>query len=102
MKILSDGQQLEVPAPPDQAAAAVIEVRSAGEDQSAASDADIVLRGTVSRLSLEKKTNELFATILVGDLPFTVRVPFEKGQEHAIFPGKTISVRYRRDRIKWI
>ena len=102
VKILSDGQQMEVPAPPNQEAAAVIEVLSAGEDKPTISDADIVLRGTVSRLGLEKKTNQLFATILIGDLPFTVKVPFEQGQAHAIYPGKTISIRYRLDRIKWI
>jgi tungstate transport system ATP-binding protein len=102
IKILSDGQQLEVPAPPDQEAAAVIEVLSGGEDKSTTTDDNIVLRGTVSRLSLEKKTGQLSATILVGDLPFTVKVSLQQGREHTIFPGKTIFIRYRLDRIKWI
>lgn len=102
VKFLSDTQQMEVPAPPDQEAAAVIEVFSVGEDKSTDTDDDIVLRGTVSRLSLERKTGQLFATILVGDIPFTVRVSFQQSREHAVFPGQTISIRYRLDRVKWI
>ena len=102
VKILSDGQQMMVPTPPDQEAAAVIEVLSAGEDKSTATDENIVLRGTVSRLSLERKTGQLFATILVGDLPFTVRVSLQQGQAHTVFPGQTIFIRYRLAQIKWI
>jgi len=102
IKILSDGQQMEIPEPPDQAAAAVIEVLSAGEEKSTVADDDIVLRGTVSRLSLERKTGQISATILVGDLPFTVGVSFQEGTEQTIFPGKTVFIRYRLDGIKWI
>ncbi|MEJ2167377.1 MAG: ABC transporter ATP-binding protein [Desulfobacterales bacterium] len=102
VKLLSDNQQLDVPVPPDQEAAAVIELFSAGEDKPTGTDDDIVLRGTVSRLSLERKTGQLFATILVGDIPFTVRVSFQQSREHTVFPGQTISIRYRLDRVKWI
>jgi len=102
VKILSDGKQMEFPAPPNQEAAAVIEVLSAGEEKATIRDDDIVLQGTVSRLSLERKTDQLFATILVGDLPFTVGVSLEQGQEHTIYPGKTTFIRYRLDQIKWI
>ena len=101
-KILSDKQQLCVPAPPDLEAAAVIDVLAATEDSSIVAGEDIVLRGMVSRLSLERKTGQLFATILVGDLPFTVRLTPQQNQAHAIFPGQTISIRYRFDQIKWI
>jgi len=101
-KILSDGQQLCVPAPPDREAAAVIDVLTVGENDSSAAGEDIALRGIVSRLSLERKTGQLFATILVGDLPFTVRLTPQQNKEHAIFPGQTIAIRYRRDQIKWI
>ncbi|UCH24191.1 MAG: ABC transporter ATP-binding protein [Deltaproteobacteria bacterium] len=101
-KILSDKQQLRVPAPPDQEAAAVIDVLSVSEDGATIADENIVLRGIVSRLSLEKKTGQLFATILVGDLPFTVRLRPQQNKEHDMFPGNTISIRYRLDQIKWI
>ncbi len=101
-KILSDKQLLRVPAPPDREAAAVIDVLAATEEDSIFADEDVVLRGSVSRLSLERKTGLLFATILVGDFPFTVTLTPQQNREHAIFPGQTLSIRYRLDQIKWI
>ena len=101
-KILSDRQYLYVPAPPDQEATAVIEGLSVSEDDETVGGEDIVLHGTVSRLSLERKTGQIFATILAGDLPFTVRLIPQKNNEHTIFPGKTLNIRYRLDRVKWI
>ncbi|MFH2011920.1 MAG: ABC transporter ATP-binding protein [Pseudomonadota bacterium] len=101
-KILSDNQQLLVSIPPNQEAAAVIDVLSFSEDSSTVSGEDVVLQGTVSRLSLERKTGNVFATILVGDIPFTVRVTPQQNMAQSIFPGKTIYIRYRLDQIKWI
>jgi len=101
-KILPNKQQLLVPAPPDQKAAAVIDIMSVSEDGPTIASEEIALWGTVSRLSLERKTGQLFATILVGDLPFTVRLTPQQNKKHAIFPGKTIHIRYRLDQIKWV
>ena len=101
-KILSDKQQLVVPTPPDQESAAIIEVLSISQDGSPFADEDIVLLGTVSRLTLERKTGQISATILVGDLPFTARLMPQQNRGHNIFPGKTIYVHYRLDHIKWI
>jgi tungstate transport system ATP-binding protein len=101
-KNLSDNQQLLVSAPPRPEAAAVIDVLSVSEDASAHADEDIVLSGTVYRLSLERKTGQLFANILIGDIPFTVGVAVQQGKEHTMFPGKTVFIRYRLDQIKWI
>jgi tungstate transport system ATP-binding protein len=101
-KILSDKQQLPVPPPPSQEAAAVIDVLAVSEDRSTIAGEGIILSGTVSRLSLERKTGQLFATILVGDLPFKVGLAFQQGKEHTLFPGKTIFIRYRLDQVKWI
>ena len=101
-KILSDNQLLQVSSPPNQEAAAVIDILSVSHDLPAATGEDIVLSGTVSRLSLERKTGRLFATILVGDFPFSVGIDFEQVEVHTIFPGKTIFIRYRPDQIKWI
>jgi len=101
-KSLSDRQQLLVSEPPNREAAAVIDVLSICENGSTPAGENIFLSGTVSRLSLERKTGQLFATILVGDLPFTVKLTSQQNNEHVIFPGKTISIRYRLDQIKWI
>jgi tungstate transport system ATP-binding protein len=101
-KLLSDRQQLQVPAPPDKDAAAVIKVLSVSDDPSTNPGAGIVLSGNVSRLSLERKTGHVFATILVGDIPFTVRLTSQQNTDHAIFPGKNITINYRLDQIRWI
>jgi tungstate transport system ATP-binding protein len=101
-KMLSDGQQMIVPSPPNHEAAAVIDVLSVSKNSSTGAHDDVVLSGIVSRLSLERKTGQLFATVLVGDLPFTVGLTFHQGEEHAVFPGKTVFIRYRLDQIKWI
>jgi len=101
-KSLSDKQQLRTPAPPNQEAAAVIDVLSVSENGATNAEEDIVLSGMVSRLSLERKTGQLFATILVGDLPFTVGLTLQQKQAQSIFPGKEIFIHYSLDRIKWI
>jgi tungstate transport system ATP-binding protein len=101
-KFLSDRQQLLVTAPPDQEAAAVIDVLSVSEDGSTIGGEEIVLSGSVSRISLERKTGQIFATILAGDLPFTVGLTSQQSKKHTIFPGKTVFIRYRLDQIKWI
>lgn len=101
-KMLSDGQRLIVPVPPHQAAAAVISVLSFDEGDTSVRKEDVGLSGTVSRLSLEKKTGHIFATILAGGLPFTIRLNPEQHGKHTILPGKTLNIRYRLDQVKWI
>ena len=101
-KFLSDGQRLLVSAPPNGEAAAMIDILSVSENGSTMPGEEIVLRGTVTRLSLERKTGQLFATILAGDLPFTVGLNLQQGKEHTIFPGKTVFIQYQLDQIKWI
>jgi tungstate transport system ATP-binding protein len=101
-KVLADGQQLLVPAPPNREAVGVIDVISVSADGATMPGEEIVLSGIVSRLSLERKTGQLFASILVGDLPFTVGLALQQGREHTIFPGKPVFIGYCLDKIKWI
>jgi len=100
-KILADRQVLRVPAPPKKETAAVIDALSICENDSVAGPGEIVLQGTVSRLGLEKKTGRIFATILVGDLPFRVALAPRPNRNPSLFPGETIHIRYRLDQIKW-
>ena len=101
-KILSDGQQLAVPKPPAASSAALI--RGLHISENGASDAGntSVLHGIVSRLSLERKTGQVFATILAGDLPVTVRLSPNQNMADAISPGEIVSIHYHPDRINWI
>ena len=101
-KILSDGQRLLVPQPPHSDSAALIDGLSISENGAPAAGQDNHLHGIVSRLSLERKTGQVFATILAGDLPITVRLPHRQKQADIISPGETIFIRYRPDRIKWV
>jgi tungstate transport system ATP-binding protein len=102
VKVLSDNQQLIVSAPPNQEAAALIHDPAVNESESRAGDDDYVLRGIVSRLSLEKNTGQVVATIIAGNLPFTVGLTPQQKQERTIFPGKDIFIHYSLERIKWI
>ena len=101
-KTLPDGQRLAVTAPPDPGAAAVIEAVIFGGEGAAAAGGDVVLTGVVSRLSLERKTGGVLATVLAGDLSFTVRLSPEESRTQAVFPGKTLHIRYRTDGIRWM
>jgi tungstate transport system ATP-binding protein len=101
-KMLPESQQLSVPAPPGPDAAAVIQALSFSRDASSPDGEDVVLEGTVSRLSLEKKTGHVFATVLAGDFPFTLRLTPEQSRERMVFPGKTIRIRYRIDQVRWV
>jgi tungstate transport system ATP-binding protein len=99
---LTDQQQLQVPQPPQADAAAVIGALTAFEDPLKSSAEDIVLRGIVSRLSLEKKTGQVFATIIAANLTFTVGLTPQLSRAQSIYPGKTIYISYRLDQIQWI
>ncbi len=101
-KILSDGQHLRVPPPPGRAAAAVIDLTSVGDNGRITAQEDVVLNGVVSRLSLEKKTGQIFATILVGDLSFSIKLPHQQNKLPSLFPGRTVRFRYRLDQVRWI
>ncbi len=101
-KILSDGQRLVVPEPPADQSAALIEGLQISENGTSEAGKVNVLRGIVSRLSLERKTGQVFATILAGDLPITVRLSPNQNKAHAISPGETVAIQYQPDRINWI
>ncbi|MGD1967787.1 MAG: ABC transporter ATP-binding protein [Desulfobacterales bacterium] len=101
-KILSDKQQMIVPVPPNQEAAAVIKDLAVSESELRDGDDDLILRGLVSRLSLEKNTGQVVATIIAGNLPLSVGLTPQQVQERTIFPGKDIFIHYSLEQVKWI
>jgi len=101
-KVLPDAQLLRVPAPPHPDAPALIDLMSAGKEPCDGTDDISVVKGTVSRLSLEKKTGHVFATVLVGGHPFTLRLAPDQKDPQRIYPGDTIAVHYRIDQVTWI
>jgi len=101
-KVLPDAQLLRVPAPPHPEAPALVELLPMGTTPGAQTGALNVLKGLVSRLSLEKKTGHVFATVLVGGHPFNMRMTPHQKERQTVYPGDTISVLYRIDRVTWI
>jgi len=102
-KNLSDKQQLFVPEPPNPDAAAVIDIPAISNAPPPADTKDlVVLQGLLSRLRLERKTGQLYATCLVGDQPFTVKLPMEQQLTDACYPGNTIYIHYRIEHVKWV
>ncbi len=101
-KVLPDAQLLRVPAPPNPEAPALIDLLPAVTEPVPETDELNRLKGTVSRLSLEKKTGHVFATVLVGGHPFTLRMATNQKERPHIYPGDTISVHYRIDQVKWV
>ena len=101
-KPLSDLQLLCVTQPPHNDAAAVIDTFAVEEYHSQTPAEVEVLKGIVSRLSLEKKTGQILATIMVADLPFSIGLTPQQTQGRTMFPGKTVFIHYRPDRIKWM
>ena len=102
VKSLSDGQQLKVPRPPETESAAIIYDFTVTSDESQVSAGAEVLRGTVSKLNLEKKTGQIFATIMINDLPIPIGLTPQQMQGRRIYPGKTVFLHYHPERIKWV
>ena len=99
---LSDGQELLVPFPSDKDAAAVIDLFSIGDDASKAEPKDVCLRGIVSRLTLERNSGRIFATIMAANIPFIIGLSQQQFQDRPLFPGKTIFIHYSLNEVKWI
>jgi len=99
---LSDGQELLVPLPPDKDGAAVIDVFSIGDNALKPEPEDVSLRGIVSRLTLEKNSGRILATIMAANIPFIVGLSQQQFHDHPLFPGKTASIHYSLDSVKWI
>jgi tungstate transport system ATP-binding protein len=101
-KKLSDGQELLVPLPPDKDGVAVIDVFSIGGNALKPEPKDVSLHGIVSRLTLEKNSGRIFVTIMAANIPFIIGLSQQQFHEHPLFPGKTASIHYSLDSVKWI
>jgi tungstate transport system ATP-binding protein len=103
-KKLPDGQLLRVSEPPQPDAMALIEptlITRATDTKPDDSGAN-VLEGIVSRLTLEKTRAEIVATILIGNLPFTLKLSRQKTQQENLYPGRRVYLYYTPDSVKWL
>ena len=103
-KKLADGQLLRVSEPPEPDAMCLIEPISVTR----ATDAKVngfganVLKGIVSRLTLEKSHAEIVVTILIGNLPFTLKLSLEKTRQENLYPGQKVTLHYSPHSVKWL
>ena len=103
-KKLADGQLLRVSEPPEPDAMCLIEPISVTR----ATDAKVngfganVLKGIVSRLILEKSHAEIVVTILIGNLPFTLKLSQEKTRQENLYPGQKVNVYYHPNAVTWL
>lgn len=96
-----DGQQLPVPDPPDKNAAAVIPSNAIRLYRIKPADKGISLKGTVSRMILEKSSGDIVSTLMVGNIPFTVKLSQKQVADLSLRPGETIQMGYSIDSVKW-
>ena len=103
-KSLSDGQRIRVSEPPEPDAVAIVEptsIAGASKTKLADTGADI-LEGMVSRLALEKTNAEIVVTILVSNLPFTLKLSRQQIQQENLYPGQKVRLQYSPDSVKWL
>ncbi len=102
-KKLQNDQALRVSRPPSSDAVAIIPSNALQiEFSSMASTAnDTLLFGTVSRLTLEKATQDIIATIMVANIPFTVKLPFNNPNDVPPQPGQKVKLSYDVKDIFW-
>ena len=103
-KPLGDGQQLLVPKPPQALAAAVIEnvtITPQVEPITGAAG-QIALSGLITRLALEKASGSIVVSVLVANIPFTGTLTERQVSDHALYPGRKVSIRYSVDSVKWV
>jgi len=103
-KRLPDGQRIRVSEPPEPDAVAIVELTSiAGASGTKLAEADAnILKGMVSRLALEKTSAKIVATILIGTLPFTLKLSRQQIQQEDLYPGQKVRLNYNPHSIKWL
>lgn len=110
-KRLDDGQEIVLPAAPDKNAVAVIGSAQVSiepwDDDSAAVDLEKIpegrLLGTLSRLSLERATGHVFATVVATtQIMITAKVSSEQLRRAPLYPGQRVLVQFQGATVKWL
>jgi hypothetical protein len=103
-KTLPDGQHIRVSEPPQPDAVAVIKPTSItnASDKKPDDSGENLLKGIVFRLTLEKASAEIVATILIANLPFTLKIPQQKIQKENLYPGQQVTLHYSPDSVTWL
>ncbi len=103
-KLLGDSRRLTVSTPPDADATAFIDpaaIRIIGKGDTTTTANTVFVDGTVTRLSLERRSGDLFADVRVGSLTLVVRVTESHLAAMTLHRGWPVTLAYRPDRIRW-
>ena len=103
-KWFDDGSRLMVSAPPGEDATAFIDpaaIRILVKGETATSPDTVSIDGLVTRLSLERKSGDLFADVRVGPLSLVVRVAESHLAAMTLHRGWPVTLAYRPDSIRW-
>jgi tungstate transport system ATP-binding protein len=97
-KALQDGQSFEVPRPPSEDAIAIINPENIrlAKDKKAC-----MIQGIVTRLVLEKHTQEIIIIVQTANQAISARVSPENTHEFALYPGQKIQLYYKPEDIIW-
>jgi tungstate transport system ATP-binding protein len=60
-----------------------------------------LLSGILTRVIYEKRTGGFLASVEVGPLSFTCRLPRERAEDFTIQPGRTVFIRFPVDAVSW-
>ncbi len=103
-KQLPDGQCIRLSDPPGPDAVAILGptgIANGMDKQRDEHDAPI-LKGIVTRLTLDKNSADTLATILIGSLPLTLKLSHHKVQQENLYPGQHVTLKYDPNTVKWL
>lgn len=103
-KSIGSGRYLEVPPPPWEDATAFIDpsaIRIVSEDELVANEELSTLRGTVTRLALDRPGGALLADVRVGLFSLVVQIDESRLGLMTLHRGWPVTLAYRMDSITW-
>ncbi|OIN96983.1 MAG: hypothetical protein AUJ48_00710 [Deltaproteobacteria bacterium CG1_02_45_11] len=103
-KILPGGQHIVVPEPPRAQAVAIIEPISISVSLQGYSNnsSKNVLAGIISRLVLDKNTQNIVVSIIIGNISFTAKMIKNKVSDLSLYPGREVFITYDINSVKWL
>ena len=103
-KPLEGDHRLPVSAPPSADATAFLDpaaIRIIAEEAAVPSENSVAVKGTVTRLALERQSGDLFADVRVGPVTLVVRVAESRMAAMTLHRGWPVRLAYRPDNIRW-
>lgn len=103
-RALSDGQCIVLPAPGNPAKAAIIDPAAIRIWMSLPDNAPAghVIQGRLARITAEKKSPDLVATVLVDSMALTAKLPEEQMRRERIMPGREVWLQFDEDAVVWV